>query len=268
MSYEDIIGGQYDIIGNCGDFNGQFNQQGGPVPNWGPVPGYGPTIGPYGLAIGAEGDPAAAYGPMGPAPMGYTCPMPQPMPTPATAGLLAGPDGSMVAPPGFPGGGFPGAFGPWGGGFGPWGYGGYGGPVVPNGNAVASLVAAKNSLLVQPRLPARARNEFLGFPRVCLGPCETATIVTQPQVLAKIFKIVIPSDIAFQLLIHDIKVGKWSMMANGEPIPAAMLSELVDWNTDLNPDTAQVSTNISVTVQNISNAEVDFRMGALVKAIE
>mgnify|MGYP003338344350 CR=1 FL=1 len=39
----------------------------------------------------------------------------------------------------------------------------------------------------------RARLELLGFPRYCLGAGCTVVLVTQPQVIAKVSRIVIPS---------------------------------------------------------------------------
>jgi hypothetical protein len=159
-----------------------------------------------------------------------------------------------------------------GGGCGPYGCG-------PNGimsnnsgannlNNFASLVAAKNSLGVVGRCPAKARIEMLGFPRTTIAAGATVTVTTQPQVLSKIFRIVIPSDIAFQLLVHEFKVGKWNLFANGDPCPAAMLDELASDIGELNPDTAQVNSQVSITVENTSNADVDFRAGCFVKAIE
>ena len=227
--YDDIIGNAayYDIIGrHGGDFNGQFNQQGGPMPNWGPVPGYGPNIGPMGLAFDQETEVIE--------PDGTT--------------VLVGPNGGSPLPP--PG---------WGPGWGPGpGWGGCGFPgVVPNGNAVASLIAAKHSKLVAPRTPARARREIVGFEPVCLGPCETVTIETEPQVLFRPDRLLIPSNIAFQLLIRQIKFGKWNLFANGGAVPAAAFIETAE-DTKFLGDTVQPSGKISITVQNTSNSKVEF----------
>jgi len=156
----------------------------------------------------------------------------------------------------------------------PPGYGG--GMMVPLGQgappadpaAVAALVASKQALGLASTYPRKARVELLGFPPTNVPNGATLTITTQPQVLCKIFRIVIPSDIAFQFMVHEFKVGKWNLFANGEPVPAAMLDELASDIGELNPDTAQVNAQISITVENISNAPTIFRAGCFVKAIE
>jgi hypothetical protein len=233
--YDDIIGA-YDIIGNRGAFDGAYGYPALPL-----AFGLDEFGQPSGDPSGAGAAAAAA----------------------AAAAMAQGPCGPGPYPPGGP-------YGPWG----PYGSGGPFGPCLPgaltnpNANAVAALVAAKHSLGVAGRCLGKARIELLGFPRTTIAAGATVTITTQPQVLAKIFRIVIPSDIAFQLLVHEFRVGKWNLFANGDPVPAAMLDELASDIGELNPDTAQVNSQVSITVENTSNAEVDFRAGCFVKAIE
>lgn len=244
-SYNDIMGQYYDIVGRGGEFNGAFNQPGYPMPNWGPVPGYGPNVGPMGLAFGAEPTPEAPGAivatPNGPMPAG-SMPMPGSYP------------GQGYPGPGFPG---PG----WG-----WPYP-FPPGVVPNGNFLASLLAAKESLLVQPRPCGVARREICGFDRICVGPCETVSLETSPQVLFKPYRLVIPSSIAFQFLIHQIRFGKWNLLANGGSVPAAAFIETAE-DTDFNGDTVQPSGNITLVIQNVSGAEVPFSAAIWGKAIE
>jgi hypothetical protein len=259
--YDDIIGA-YDIIGNRGAFDGAYGYPALPL-------AFGVDEFAQGQAVAADqANMAAAVANQ----------------AAAAQQAAAFASGGPCAPySGFGGGYGPGGYGPggYGGGYGPGGFGGpYGngfgpfGPCTPgmmtnpNGNAVAALVAAKHSLGVAGRCLGKARIELLGFPRTTIAAGATVTINTQPQVLAKIYRIVIPSDIAFQLLIHEFRVGKWNLFANGDPVPAAMLDELASDIGELNPDTAQVNSQVSITVENTSNAEVDFRAGCFVKAIE
>jgi hypothetical protein len=231
--YDDIIGA-YDIIGARGAFDGAYGYPALPVAfgltNDMPLDGSGGGSAMMDPNAAAAAAAAAAQGgACGPTPWGY------PYGPPGPLGFPCGP---------------------------------FGGLSNPNVNAVAALVAAKHSLGIQARCPTKARIELLGFPRTPIPPGATLTITTQPQVLAKIYRIVIPSDIAFQLLVHEFRVGKWNLFANGDPVPAAMLDELASDIGELNPDTAPVNSQVSITVENTSNAEVDFRAGMFVKAIE
>lgn len=140
-------------------------------------------------------------------------------------------------------------------------------PATPNPTLAASLIAAKKSFLAAPRAYNKARINVLGFPKYCLKSCETITLVTQPQCIAKVDRIVIPSTIAGQLRVLDFKVGKWSLFANGESIPALMFSELAT-DIEVNPDTADTSMNVSITLQNISKASIPLEIGAIVKCLE
>lgn len=131
----------------------------------------------------------------------------------------------------------------------------------------AAMRASRNMFQVESACPTASRRELLGFPRTVIAAGDTDTISTQPQVISKIFRITIPSDIAFQLLIHDFKIGKWSLLANNDPVPAAMLDELAT-EVDIDPQAAQVNTVISAELENTSNADVDVRMGCIVLAWE
>lgn len=291
--HDDIIGGLgYDIIGNC-PYGGPG--YGGPgVPN---NFGYGYPSPVYPVAFGLDefAEPKGAhpqfYDPGMEAPRATS---PALYPTPgglwdgfaaqralstqavaasaanaANAAATAMSYGSRGWPPGYPYGypyGGPGLCGPCGPGA------PFGGMATGNmgnaNNALSALIAAKHSFLLSQRGAAKGRIELLGFPPTTVPAFGTVTITTQPQVLCKIYRIVIPSDISTQFLVHEFKVGKWNLFANGDPVPAAMLDELASDIGELNPDTAQVNSQVSITVENITGAEVNFRCGCFVKAVE
>lgn len=140
-------------------------------------------------------------------------------------------------------------------------------PGAGDPSLTASLIAAKNGFMLAPKCPTMAAKEFLGFPRTTIVAGDTVTITTQPEVMCKVLRLVIPSDIAFQLLVHDFKIGKWSHLANSEPFPAAMIDEQA---TDVLLDgmTAQANTNIILEVENTSNADLVFKAGCIVVALE
>lgn len=134
-------------------------------------------------------------------------------------------------------------------------------------NLTAALIAARNGFMLAPKCPTMAAKEFLGFPETDIESGATVTIITQPEVTCKVLRLVIPSSIAFQLLVVDFKIGKWSHLANSEPFPAAMVDEQA---TDVLLDgmTAQANTNVLLTVKNTSNATVSFTAGCIVVALE
>ena len=96
---------------------------------------------------------------------------------------------------------------------------------------------------------------------------ESAGIVTRPQVLFKGIRHVVPSDIAGDFLIDDLKVGKNSQFAAESSLPARCMQEdAVDVHMHL--DTAQISQDVSLAVTNISGADRVFRAMILGKVAE
>jgi hypothetical protein len=243
--YDDLIGnygagagpwggyGAYDIIGQgwAGGAPGLPGAYGGGLP----------LIGPFGVAIGQDPGAAAAaaladhpgVATMGPSPNAAIVNMGL---GPAQVGLT--PMGVPVAHPGW---------------------------CPPPGFVPPPPL--RESFLIEPRCPSRARRELLGFDRVCIGPCETVTLTTSPQVLCKPYRLVIPSSIAFQLVILDIVFAKWRLFANGGAFPAAAFIETQD-DADFNPDTVQPGCNVSITLQNISNEKLEFTGGFWAKCVE
>ena len=226
--FHDAMGSYVDIIGAQGGYG---------------YPGYGPFGLAIGQADGAQGVPAA--------PMAMAVP-----------GLPLG-GAQLAALQGGWGGGFgPGFAGP---GFGP-GFGcGPGG--MPDPNAVATLVAAREAFGFAPSCPTKAAREILGFGHECIGPCETVSLSAEPQVIFKPYRLVIPSSVAFNFQIHEIKFGKWNLFANGGSVPAAAFIETAE-DTDFNGDTVMPSGKITITVQNITNSKVPFTAAMWGKALE
>jgi hypothetical protein len=261
MGYEDIMGfqgglgngwggfaGQMDIIGNGGAY--QCTPMGpmgppGPPPMPGPMPGPVPPVPP--AVAGALGWGGFAAGPFG----GF-----------AQGGFPVGPGGFPGGPgfdPGF-GPGFPGAaLGPWGGGWGP-GYGCLG----PWQNPILTQRVEEPAVLLRPRCPTRFRTQWLGFERTCIGACETVVIECSVNVLTKIIRLVFPSDVAFQLLIHQIEIGNECLVQCG-PIPAAMFLEDATDAEEINTETIQPGTSVRITVQNVSKSDVCLSIGAKVR---
>jgi hypothetical protein len=164
------------------------------------------------------------------------------------------PEGAMMVPAGPPA--QPAVAG-WGPGVGPGGWGpagwcGYGPPQWP-------LAVQQNQeplVSLRPRCPTRSRTEFIGFPRTCIGPCETVTIECTAQVLTKVIRFMIPSSVAFQLLVDQITVGKETLINCGSVSAAMFIEDATDVET-IGTETLQPGTTIKFQITNISNANVD-----------
>lgn len=253
MGYEDLVGAyarmgqEMDIVGQ----NGQYpNYQCAPVPMGMPgMPGPVPppvTAGPFGY----PGFPGPLGGfPLAAAPLGgYPAVGPG---LPFAPGVAAAEAAALAGyPGGFPG--YPGYGWPWAGCFAP--------PVAP----LLTQRVEEPALLLRPRCPTRLRTQYLGFPRTCIPACSTVEIECDVQVLTKIIRLVFPSDSAFQLLVHDIKIGNECLVQCG-PIPASMFLEDATDAEVINTETIQPGTSVRITVQNVSNADVCLSIGAIVR---
>lgn len=111
-----------------------------------------------------------------------------------------------------------------------------------------------------PTGPAKAREYALGFPPTTLCPGSCANIFTQPQVVFQGRRLVIPSTIAVNILINDLKIGKNSQFPSCNPVPAVVFQEN-GVGMDLALDTALVSMNICLSLENCGG-EICF-VGAL-----
>lgn len=97
----------------------------------------------------------------------------------------------------------------------------------------------------------------LGLPTLPIAAGATQELRTQPQFLFRPERLIIPSDIAFDLRITDVRVGTQSQFASTDPIPAAVFTE-VSVNTAISFKTAEVGNLLSFTAFNASGAPVNF----------
>ncbi len=135
-------------------------------------------------------------------------------------------------------------------------------------NALIQQKMAQNSTLVREQSPATSREYPVGFDSVTPVPAgAVATIIQQPQVLFRSERFVVPSDIAGQFLILDIKVGKDSMFGAAGAVSARTFDER-GVGVRLRLATAQVSQQLIVQVQNIGGADQRFFATMIGTAIE
>ena len=127
---------------------------------------------------------------------------------------------------------------------------------------LAQRIMARGAAAVVNR-PLDSRRRFpLGFTPTSVAAGATATIPAAPQNLFRSERLVIPSDIAFDFGVADIKVGNQSQLAQSVEVPAALFSE-VAIDTQVTFDTAEVGNQISVQVRNKTVGAITFTAAIL-----
>jgi hypothetical protein len=106
----------------------------------------------------------------------------------------------------------------------------------------------------------RRRRYPLGFIPTSVPAGTSTAVPSAPQNLFRPERLVIPSDIAFDLGVRDIKVGNQSQLVQSAEVPAALFSE-VAINTGVTFDTAEVGNQVSVDMRNKSANAVEFSAG-------
>lgn len=152
----------------------------------------------------------------------------------------------------------------------PQGLGAPGGPLMDEAarRMAAAQIMARNAKVLTETQPTQARRFPLGFSSdAVILPGAQATITSQPQVLFRGERLIVPSDVAGDFTIDDCKVGKDSQFVATGPIPARTLQENA-WGVDFQLDTAQVSQFISLIVTNIAGASRQFRATLIGSAVE
>lgn len=122
--------------------------------------------------------------------------------------------------------------------------------------AVRRLAQRNAAAVVKTGLDKRRRYP-LGFVPTTITSGSTTSVPSSPQNLYRAERLVIPSDIAFDLGITDIKVGNQSQFVQNVEVPAAIFSE-VAIDTAVHFDTAEVGNQVSVSARNKSASSVEF----------
>lgn len=143
------------------------------------------------------------------------------------------------------------------------------GAASPGGKAKTALqqalvekVLAKNAGAVVTKELNTRRRYPLGFVPTNLATGITTTIPAGPQNLFRSERLIVPSDIAFDLDINDVKVGNQSQLVQAVSLPAAMFTE-VAIDTQVTFDTAEVGNQISATFFNNSGGTVRVAAGLI-----
>jgi hypothetical protein len=115
--------------------------------------------------------------------------------------------------------------------------------------------------------PRNAREYALGLGSTTVAGQSSANINVQPQVIFRPERLVVPSNIAVDFLITDIKVGKNSQLVSTGALPAVMFTENA-FGVRLKMDTAQISMFVTVSVTNQNPAARNFQGGLVGPAVE
>lgn len=130
----------------------------------------------------------------------------------------------------------------------------------PKARAALAKIASRNSGAVVQRELDRRRRYPLGVVPTSITAGTQSQIPASPQNLFRPERLVIPSDIAFDSGVVDIKVGNVSQFVQSAEVPGALFSE-VAINTGVNFDTAEIGNQISCTIRNKSGATFEFSAG-------
>lgn len=130
----------------------------------------------------------------------------------------------------------------------------------PRGRRAMRALAMRNAGAVVNRGLDRRRRYPLGFIPTDIAAAATELIPSTPQNLFRPERLVIPSDIAFDAGIRDVKVGNQSQFVETSEVPGSLFSE-VAINTGVTFDTAEIGNQISVDVRNKSAALFEFTAG-------
>jgi hypothetical protein len=115
--------------------------------------------------------------------------------------------------------------------------------------------------------PRSSREYALGLGSTSVAGNSSANINVQPQVIFRPERLVVPSNIAVDFLITDIKVGKNSQLVSTGALPAVMFTENA-FGVRLKMDTAQISMFVTISVTNQNPQPRNFQGGLVGPAVE
>ncbi len=115
--------------------------------------------------------------------------------------------------------------------------------------------------------PRNAREYALGLGSTSVAGNSSANINVQPQVIFRPERLVVPSTLAVDFLITDIKDGKNSHLGSTGALPAVMVTEQA-FGVRLTKDTAQIAMFVTVSVTNQTPAARNFQGGLVGPAVE
>jgi len=134
---------------------------------------------------------------------------------------------------------------------------------------IAEALMKRGALMVREQGFTKAREYPLGFDSgATIAAGASANLTTQPQVVFRTERLIVPSDIGGSFVVDDLVVGKNSQFAaTNVAVPARVFDERAV-GVRLKGDTAQVSQNVGLSVTNISGAAIRFRACVIGSVVE
>ncbi|HWA70690.1 MAG TPA: hypothetical protein VG937_00075 [Polyangiaceae bacterium] len=118
------------------------------------------------------------------------------------------------------------------------------------------------AVAIKQRELSKRRRFPLGFQPTTVLAGATSNIPAAPQDMFRPERLVIPSDIAFDFGVQDVKVGNTSQLVSGGEVPAALFTE-VSIDTHVHFKTAEIGNQISVSVRNKTTGDIEFSAGII-----
>jgi hypothetical protein len=118
------------------------------------------------------------------------------------------------------------------------------------------------AVAVHQRKLDKRRRFPLGFQPTTVPAGVSSNVPAAPQDLFRPERLVIPSDVAFDFGVQDVKVGNTSQLVSGGEVPAALFTE-VSIDTHVHFKTAEIGNQISVSVRNKTTGDIEFSSGVI-----
>lgn len=139
------------------------------------------------------------------------------------------------------------------------------GPMI-DPNALATLIASKNSALVGMDCPSHAVDQILPFESVDIDANDTVVVQATPQILFAANRLIIPSSIGSQVTINSCTIGTRNQFAGSGPILGLMLAENATY-VKVAFDTLSVNMPAFLSVTNLTGSTVTFYAMFVGKAV-
>ena len=138
------------------------------------------------------------------------------------------------------------------------------------GNMRAALAQrmANSGTILRESAPTKSRQYVLGFDSVAtIAAAGVLAITSNPQVVFRPERLVVSGAIAGSFLITDFRVGKNSQFASAGSVPADAFAPNA-FGVRLKCDTAQISSQVVISVTNISLGALRFTAAVFGDAVE
>ena len=125
----------------------------------------------------------------------------------------------------------------------------------------------QSGALLRSVAPRSSREYAIGLGSTSIAGNSSARIYVKPQLVFRPERLLVPSCIAMDFLVTDVRIGRKSQLVSKGAIPAVMFTENA-FGVRLRMDTAQPSMFITISVTNLNRAARNFQGGIIGPAVE